>query len=83
MKRHNLRTVKLYSKENGENITRHAVQLKMRGKNTWIQAKKDNVPLIFDTKEEAEKVIIDFMEEMKKSISEQINDGKVKVNVRR
>jgi len=83
MKRHNLRTIKLYSREDGMNKTRYAVQLKMRGKTEWIQAKKDNVPLIFDTKEEAEQVIIDFLEELKKSLNDKINEGKVKVNVRR
>lgn len=83
MKRNNIRSTKVYIKENGSMITKFAVQVRLRGKQDWIQAKKGEEVLIFDTQDKADKIVIDYIEEIKKTFAEKLQEGKIKPKMRR
>jgi len=83
VKRGNIKSCKIYVKENGSFVTKYAVQVRLRGKKDWIQARKGDVSLIFDTMEEADKVVLDYVEEINKTMSEKISDGKLKLKMKR
>ena len=61
MKRGAIKTIKVYFPK--EKLTKFAVQVKLRSGN-WVQAKKGDIPLIYDTREEADQVVIDYVKEM-------------------
>lgn len=78
MKRGNIRTIRVYSKKEG---TKYAVQVRIRNSQKWVQARKDDFQLIFDTPEEADKIVIDYVAETKKTMLEKINDGGVRIKM--
>ena len=41
--------------------------MRLRGRKNWIQARKDDIQLIYDTKEEADQVVIDYTENIKQT----------------
>lgn len=78
MKRGNIRTIRVYSKKEG---TKYAVQVRIKNSQKWVQARKDDFQLIYDTPEEANQVVIDYVESVKKTIVEKINDEGIKVKM--
>ena len=72
MKRGNLKTKRIYSTIDGAKTTKYAVLVRLRGKQEWVQAKSGETPHIYDTQEEAEKIIIDHCTEAKKSLTQRI-----------
>jgi len=83
IKRGNIKSCKVYIKENGKMVTKYSVQVRLRNKQDWIQARKGEEQLIFMTPEEANKVVIDYVEEIKKSMNDKIKEGKVKLKMER
>jgi hypothetical protein len=62
-------------------ITKYAVQVRLKGRQTWVQAKNNDTQLIFDTQEEADQVVIDYVEHVKQTVVEKINNGGVKAKL--
>ena len=81
MKRGNIRSTKVYINEGGKMITKYAVQVRLKGRQTWVQAKNNDTQLIFDTQEEADQVVIDYVEHVKKTVVEKINSGGIKAKL--
>lgn len=81
IKRGNIRSTKVYIRENGNLVTKYAVQVRIRNSQKWVQARKDDFQLIFDTPEEADKIVIDYVAETKKTMLEKINDGGVRIKM--
>jgi len=67
MKRGNIKSTKVYVNEDGKMVTKYAVQVRLRGRQNWIQAKKGEMKLIFNTQEEADQVVIDYVDHLKQS----------------
>jgi hypothetical protein len=83
IKRGSIKSTKVYVKEDGRLKTKYAVQVKLRGKDYWSQAKKGEEVLIFATQQEADQIVLDYVEELKKSVNEKLVEGKVKLNTGR
>jgi hypothetical protein len=84
MKRGNLRTIKVYTKnDKGDKIIQYAVQVRLRMKQTWTQARDGDKILIFNEKKDADQVIIDYMDKIKRTMAEKLKDKDVKVKFNR
>lgn len=81
IKRGNIRSTKVYIRENGNLVTKYAVMVRLKDSQKWVQARKGDIQLIFDTPEEADQIVIDYIAEIKKTMMEKIKDGGVRIKM--